>query len=135
MEVKIEAVAKELRHTQGGSPYTGVKIKDGEWINLYGDHRDKKGKTITISEPEKFGQGKSKWARVEEKKEPAPESPSPPSEEQPRTDGQKTVGDYLRVMNRMFQHIKSVEPNSPEARAALINTAMIAWTNGKLIEK
>lgn len=138
MEVKIEVAAKELKQTQSGKPFTPVKINE-EWINLFGDHRDKQGQTITISEPSDF-KG-TKWAYVQNKKKPPAESP-PPSEPgdpaltepiyEPIQDDHKTIAQYITVMNKFYQAIKALEPDSGEARAALINTAMIAWANGKI---
>lgn len=138
IKVKIEATAKELKKTQSGKPYTGAKI-NGEWINLHGDHRDKYGQTVTISEPSEF-RG-TKWAYVQEEKEqpasppePDPQDPGPtdPTYE-PLQEGGKTIAQYIQVMNRIYQAVKPLEIENGEARAALINTAMIAWTNGKIV--
>lgn len=131
MEIKVEATAKDLRHTQAGAPYTGVKVQGTDtWINLWGDHRDKKGETIIISEPEKAGG--SQWAKVIERQE----EPKPKPEairNGPSIPGQKTVKDYIHVMSEVYQHIRLIEPSDAGARASLINTLMISWSNGKIV--
>lgn len=137
MEVKIEVAAKDLMQTQSGKPYTCVKINE-EWINLRGDHRSKEGQTITISEPQLFKD--KKWAYVQEKKETLSKPPEPDSQDpglpdpiyEPIQGDHKTIAQYITVMNKFYQAIKALEPDNGEARAALINTAMIAWANGKI---
>lgn len=137
MEVKIEATAKELKKTQSEKPYTSAKI-NGEWINLHGDHRDKSGQIITISEPQTFKD--RKWAYVQDKKETQPKPPETDPQDpgpidptyEPISEGPKTIAQYITVMNKLYQAVKPLDPDNGEARAALINTAMIAWVNGKI---
>jgi hypothetical protein len=141
MEIKVEATTKEVRKTGKGTVYTGVKIEGGGWINIYGNHLGKRGQALLITEPKSYaGTGETKWANVVtgSRSDPPPPSTPPPSahkEEAPdKLRGfERTTQQYLTEMDIIHLHVKKLEPDSPDARAALINNAMTLWTEGKII--
>jgi len=124
MEIKILGVTA-VKTTKNGKQYTGIKYGDNQWVNVWGDHTDKKNRTMTISEIQVFG--KSGWAK--EEKPVQPEVPQPPTS---YTANLLTKGGYKNWLEEMWELAMKLEPNAPDARAALVNTAMIAWSNGKL---
>jgi hypothetical protein len=123
MEIHVLEAKLQVSQTSK-KEYTNIKTQSG-YINVWGDHLAEKGKTITITEPEKFG--KSLWARIDKTKpEPKPE---------PQKHIGITISDYERFVERLHPWVLSLEPNSPEARAQMIDTAVIAFSNGKIINE
>ena len=133
MEIKILGVTA-VKATKNGKQYTGIKYGDNQWVNVWGDHTDKKNRTMTISEIQVFG--KSGWAKEEKPVQPEIPQPSPSSDK-------LTKGGYKNWLEEMWELAYKLEPdqhseggtlihNRADARAALVNTAMIAWSNGKL---
>ena len=122
MEIKILGVTA-VKETKNGKQYTGIKYGDNQWVNVWGDHTDKKNKTMTISEIQVFG--KSGWAKEEKPVQPEIPQPSPSS-------NKLTKGGYKNWLEEMWELAMKLEPNAPDARAALVNTAMIAYSNGKI---
>ena len=145
MKIKVEATTKQTRKTSGGSVYTGVKIEDGDWVNVYGNHVGKKGQMLDISEPKCYaGTGGTKWASVEKPFAPkeAPlagqsEAPSPSFDPDtgpgPDTSPKKTLQQYFVNLDLIYLHVKKLEPDNPEARAMLTNNIMSLWAEGKII--
>jgi len=138
MEIKILGVTA-VKKTAKGKEYTGIKYGEGQWVNVWGDHTDKKNKTMTISDIQVFG--KSGWAK-EEKPVQQPEVSQHWMMTQTSSD-KLTKGGYKRWLEEMWELAMKLEPDleptehhalcdRSDARAALVNTAMIAWTNGKL---
>ena len=126
MEIKILAITP-VKTTKNGKEYTGIKYRwhgEDQWVNVWGDHTGKQNKDMIISEPQVFG--KSFWAK-EEKPVQQPEIPQPSS-----LSDKLTKGGYKNWLEEMWELAMKLEPNAPDARAALVNTAMIAWANGKL---
>jgi hypothetical protein len=144
MKIEIEATTKETKPDKNGKTYTGVKIQGGDWVNIHGDHRGKKGQTINITEPKQYGQ--SKWAEIEKPQPPEPvpsannekenipewekEAP-PPSPEQSKK--VPTFQQWFIILDMVSLHVKKLEPDSPEARASLTNNVMNQWIEGKII--
>jgi hypothetical protein len=141
MKIQVEATTREVKVNQKGTVYTGIKIQGGDWVNVYGDHRGKKGQIIEITDPKSYaGTGDTKWASVitSPRPDPPPAPPLPPSatkDEAPdKLRGfERTLQQYMTTMDILALHIKKLEPDSPEARAALINNAMTLWTDGKIV--
>jgi len=126
MQIQIEATS-EVKKSNNGSTYTAIKYGGGSWVNVWGEHSGKKGQTINITEPTKF-KGNTFWAKEDKTKpEPPPQLEQPPS-----SSGKLTKADYKNWLRDMFSLAVELEPDSPEARAALVNTAMIALSNGKI---
>ena len=133
MEIKILAITP-VKTTSKGKQYTGIKYGDKEnpqWVNVWGDHTGKQNKTMTISEPQLFG--KSFWAK-EEKPVQQPEVSQHWMMTQTSSD-KLTKGGYKNWLEEMWELAMKLEPNAPDARAALVNTAMIAWSNNKIIDE
>jgi len=157
MKIKVEATTKETKTTRKGSVYTGVKIEGGDWVNIYGNHVGKKGQILNISEPKTYsGTGTTKWAQIESVQSPeqvadsTPRDSSPdgqktkPPQEQSRSGpeagispepstSRKTLQQYFITLDLVCLHVKKLEPDSPEARATLINNIMNLWAEGKII--
>jgi len=125
MEIKILGVTA-VKATKNGKQYTGIKYGDNQWVNVWGDHTDKKNRTMTISEIQVFG--KSGWAKEEKPVQPEIPQSSPSSDK-------LTKGGYKNWLEEMWELAMKLEPNAPDARAALVNTAMIAWSNNKIIDE
>jgi len=132
MEIKIESGTLQVSQ-KSGKTYTNCKLSDGSWLNIWGDQKENFGKTVNVMEPQQFG--KSKWANIDKTK---PE-PKPESEKKSGI----TKQEYLNWMEEVWARAMKLEPDKKDemgngdccanARAALINTAMIALTNGKII--
>jgi hypothetical protein len=145
MKIRVKSIAQELRHSNNGKEYTSLMTEEGEWINIFGNHLNKKGSVLNISEPKYFG--KTKWASVQKEETQGSEiSPperlpqkTPPQESVVPTEivssGQKTLADYIRILLLLNGTVKTIESGSPEARAMLINAGLAAWVDGKIIEK
>ena len=130
MEIKILGVTA-VKATKNGKQYTGIKYGDNQWVNVWGDHTDKKNRTMTISEIQVFG--KSGWAK-EEKPVQQPEVSQTSGYAVWGAD-KLTKGAYKNWLEEMWELAMKLEPNAPDARVALINTAMIAWTKGLIIDE
>jgi hypothetical protein len=127
MEIKVLEAKLQVSQTSK-KEYTNIKTESG-YINVWGDHLAEKGKTITITEPEKFG--KSLWARIDKSKPPAP--PKPEIQEHAGLTRQQ----YLDEFERIWSFAKKLEP-SPEAVTgvlAVCNTYLIALSNGKIVNE
>lgn len=68
--------------------------------------------------------------------DPTTNQTSPPSKNQYTRGGKpfitNTLTDYLLFLRSVHSVARELEPNSPEARCAMVNTAMIAYNNGNL---
>ena len=126
MEIKVLEAKLQVSQTSK-KEYTNIKTESG-FINVWGDHLAEKGKIISITEPEKFG--KSMWARIDKSKP----VPPPPSPEHSKQNG-ITILKYERFIQRLHPMMLNLEPESPEARAQMIDTAVIAYSNGKIIDE
>jgi hypothetical protein len=134
MEIKIESGQLQTSKTSG-KQYTNCKLGDGSFMNIWGDQTEHIGKRININEPTVFHN--TKWTSIDKSK------PEPKSEPQKHNGISKQ--DYLNFMEEVWSRVMKLEPDKSEgieklwscadARAALVNTAMIAFTNGKIINE
>lgn len=129
-EYFIESVTKEAKHTNSGKLYSGLKI-NGNWVNIEGDCRWMKGSTQSL---ELTQNGQWTWA----KRGPQP-SQQEQQQRQAQTNGASPGGGtgitwsaYSMMLGIAHATAQEFEPNDATARAAIVNTAMIAFTNGKL---
>ncbi len=141
MKVTVEATTKEIKKTEKGTVYTGLKLSTGEWVNMGGNHLDLKGKTINITEPKTYGN--SKWVNLEkEESEPPREteyeyekpggSTKPPPSPAPRPPrSHKPLAEYLHMMDQLYKQMRTLEIDA-SARAILVNGALAAWLEGKI---
>src|SRR4030065_350265 len=120
MQIKIEFAKPAETSQKTGKQFTNLKSSDGTWYNVWGDHADKKGQTITIKEPQKFG--KALWASIDKDAPPAQKLVEPTK---------LTIEKYKEFLDELFHHVVRME-GLTDAQAAIINTACIALTNGKI---
>ncbi len=138
MRVTVEIVAKELKKTAKDIPYTSLKLSDGRWINMSGDHRALRG-SIDITEPKTFGN--QLWSKIEkpepsegtERKEQTPETGDQRPEA--KTNQSKSLKETFTMIEILHSKSKTLEPASPEARAILTSAMLSGWLDGKLVEK
>ena len=128
-EYFIESATKEVKQTGNGKPYSGLKI-NGNWVNIEGDCLWMKGTTQSL---ELKQNGQWTWAK---------RGPQPSQQEQQQKQAQATNNgkqgvtcqEYMIWLKKMHYQALQLEPNDATARAAIVNTAMIAFTstNAKL---
>lgn len=134
MRVSVETVAKDLKKTRDGKEYTGIKLQDGRWVNIMGDHRDKKGMLMNVTEPKTLGNGKQLWCFEDTKAGKAEAQGGGGAGSQSNVkSGAKTFANWDEFVKQAHATAASIEPNDGQARAALVNTAVIAWADGKII--
>lgn len=136
MQVQVESCARDLRRTKDGREYTGIKV-NGEWINVMGDHRDAYKKQLDLDI-------RGKWAEVIKPAEtPAARGAAPPANGH---SGAATLEDLKTFMFEAHKIAVMLEGDSTDqqpdsnpvyfdraqARAAIVNTLVIAFTNGKI---
>ncbi len=134
MRVKIEIAAKDLKKTSKGTQYTSLKLSDGTWINMSGDHRELRG-SIDITEPKTYGN--QPWAQLE-KPSPSNETETPKGETkdeglETKPGEPKTLNQWWTMVQLIHAKTKTLEPNNPEARAILITAGINAWLDGKIV--
>lgn len=113
--MKVQSCTKETRRTQSGVEYTGLKI-DGKWLNCKGDVRNLYGKEID-------GEIKGNWINLKQAAQ----------GKQAAVNGVVEWFSYAEMLDLAHEKAKELEPDDAQARAALVNTAMIAFTNGKVV--
>jgi len=151
MKFTVEAIARDLKQTKSKKYYSGVKLSDGRWVNVMADCRElRKGSAIYITEPKTLGDGKQLWAFLDDVDKAPPNEPpptpaysdfpepgrvdSPPSPvADPCCTGKKTLNDWARFVQGAWAIAKGLEPDDPQARIALVNTAVIAWARGDIV--
>ena len=130
MKVKVESCTKETRLTKGGVLHTGIKA-NGQWYNIVGDHRGLYGKEVEL-------EIKGQWATLIERA-----SPSVNGNQRDKRDGGRIDWEeYVVAVREAHMIANELEPdenqmveghiNRAQARAALVNTMMIALTDGKI---
>lgn len=118
MKVKIERTAREVRQDRNGNDCTGVMF-GGEWYSMPGDQRKLYNKTVDV-------EVKGKWARLIT----APVSSNGHGSAAPAAS--VTWEDYRQMMRLAHSEATDLEHDDPQARAAIVNTVMIAFSNGKV---
>ena len=126
-EYHIEGVTREVKQTGNGKPYSGLKI-NGNWVNIEGDCLWMKGTTQSL---ELKQNGQWTWAK---------RGPQPSQQEQQQKQNNGAPGggtdvtwsEYSAMLDLVHVVAFRLEANDATARAAITNTAMIAFTNGKL---
>jgi hypothetical protein len=107
----------------------------------------RKGDPIYLAEPKTLGDGKQLWAFLEEADKVTPEA-SPPSDatgkgepgispspiDDPCCAG-KSLMDWKFFVREAWTVAKNLERDDAQARVALVNTAVIAWTHGAITYK
>lgn len=119
MRVKIEKTTRELKQDRNGNDCTGVMF-GGEWYNMPGDQRKLFNKTVDV-------EVKGKWARLVQAQA------SGGAHANGNGAGPKIkLADYERVMRRFHSIASELEHDDAQARTALVDTALIAYSNGKI---
>jgi len=116
----------------------------------------RKGSAIYITEPKTLGDGKQLWAFLDDVTKTPPISTTPEYSDFPepgRVDsppnpaynapagiitgtcctGGKTLHDWARFVQDAWSVAKGLEQDDPQARIALVNTAVIAWARGDIV--
>ena len=132
MKVKVESCTKETRLTKGGVMHTGIKV-NGAWYNMAGDHRGLYGKEVDL-------EIKGSWATLVQAATPPTDFPT--SQRNGVPSHPIEWEEYVAAMREAHLIANELEPdenqtveghiNRAQARAALVNTMMIALANGKL---
>lgn len=149
----VDQVDTNCRPTKKGDPQVGIRTDKGEWIKLSGEGvlQVKVGNKIEISEPSQFG--KSWYARLnsieipiakqETKPEPAKEIASNGNgNHAPAGSGKIPWLEFVAAFKGAHAMALEAEPDKvdgglstidrSQARAALVNTAIIAFSNGRI---
>jgi hypothetical protein len=134
MEIIVNKVTKESRQAQGKT-YWGVE-HGGNWYNFVTNDKPKVGFRYNVEVNESQWNGKTyRWAKP---------AASPKSEQRAKPNGngngQIKWDDYAEMMRAAHSLANELEPDretdvgmsKAAARAALVNTAMIAFSNGKI---
>lgn len=136
MQIRVER--GELKRTKSDKDYTNLQGSDGNWYNVMGDLTGLMGRTVEI-DPQPFGKGM--WAQsyiIIQADEPIPQPEPAQAVSRPTPTGQgyappvkigfwEAVG-AVKTLHNQFANRES----DPQARAAMINTMMIAITSGKV---
>ena len=127
MEIKIES-GQLQKSKKSGKEYTNCKLSDGSYLNIWGDQTKHIGKKVNINEPNIFG--KAKWTSIDESK--------PEVKPEPVKHDGISKEEYLTFMEEVWGVVAKLEPDTEtscgaQARAALVNTAMINYCQGKII--
>jgi len=138
--VVVDAVTKEPREYKGRKKW-GVKPVGGDWLSLYCDFKPQKGQSFSVNITETQG----KDGRIFKDAEiigPAPGVPPPPPPQTPSVEaqfnqikqqasGKISWDDWALVIRTTWDIV--TDTNMPPAEGvALVNTTLIAYSNGKL---
>ena len=149
--IQVDAVTKEAREWKGRKKWGVKPVGWSEWLNLYCDFKPQKGQSFSVNITETQG----KDGRVFKDAEiigPAPAAPPPaPPAQTPSVEaafnqlkqqhnGKIPWSDWSLVCRAAHELACLLEPDDQgehicewsNARAALVNTVMIAFSNGKL---
>jgi len=137
MQITVESTTKESKQARGVT-YWGVKFK-GDWFNLFVNDKPKQGDKFEVDVKESEFQGrKYRWATPVKGKE-------EPIKEQQANGSWEHYAEMARAAHNLAQELEpdadvELVRGSPElvhldrshARAAILNTVMIAYSNGKV---
>jgi hypothetical protein len=120
MLVTVESCTRELKRTNDGRDYTGLKI-NGQWINVPGDHRDKYKKQIDL-------EVKGNWGKIAQANNtPAAKAAAPSS------NGKGNLNQYQMAEALDFYWDKvNALGLVDEAKASVLCTLLIATSDGRV---
>jgi hypothetical protein len=153
--ITVTQVTKEPRE-YNGRKYWGVKTKEYDvWIDFY-DAQPERGKQYQVDLQSINSKGKTYWKAYTQAIAPQTTAPTPPPAPpsapapapapepvpEPAQSTALSFDDYRLLVKDVHEIAVGLEPNTvddhgnvvdrSQARIALVNTAVIAWTNGKL---
>lgn len=133
MQITVQSTTRESKKTKNkNQTYWGVKHSDGNWYNLIVDAKPSQGQTFDVDVKTREFQGKTyRWAEIVKK----------PAASHATGNGNGAAvswTEYELMMSLAHHAATQLEPDSDivdrsTARAALVNTVMIAFTNGKIV--
>lgn len=135
MQITVKSTTRESKQAQGKT-YWGVKHSDGNWYNLITDNKPAMGAIIDVEVKESQWQGKTyRWATPTQKQ--AAQSAAVGA------NGHIAWEDYEAMAQAAHEMAQAMEPDGfdangqnpmdrSSARAAIVNTVMIAFANGKI---
>lgn len=140
MRLEATAVTKDSK-TARDRTYWGVKHSDGNWYNLLIDQRPARGAVFEVEVKESSFNGKTyRWAEIKES------SHKNGSANANGTNGYAaTWEDYARMARAAHALASELEADVPkdqpdgvsfscaQARASIVNTVIIAFSNGKVL--
>lgn len=138
MKILVEAVTKAQRSTPKGMCW-GVKVGD-KWLDYFDPTPPRKGSTIEVE----VSETNPKWVRPMEGRVSAPPQLQEPSKPAPTLQERANNGgiqwfEYVGAMRIAHAVAKDLEPDveggipdRSQARAALVDTLMIALTAGRV---
>lgn len=129
--ITVEAVTKEAKESKGRR-YWGVK-SGNRWINMFMDTPPQKGQKLNAEIKTSEYNGKTyHWGEIVTPK-------APPAESHAASNGAHDWADYRYMAKLAHELASELEPDSESgmpdrasARAAILNTVMIAFSNGKV---
>jgi hypothetical protein len=149
--ITVDAVTKEPRVFNGRTKW-GVKPVGGDWLNLYCDFKPSKGQNFSVSIKETKGKDGRIFrdaeivgpapAQIPQPIPPAPPTPQASVEAQfnslkpniyaePPRSGKIPWSDWTLVIQATWEAAMLAQMPPAEA-VALVNTTLIAYSNGKL---
>lgn len=130
MQITVKSTTKESKQAQGKT-YWGVKHEDGNWYNLITNDKPAMGARFDVEVKETQYNGRTyRWA--------TPHQGSQQASGGGGGNGHIPWEDYEQMMRAAHGVAWALEPDAGEhadrstARAAIVNTVMIAFSNGKL---
>lgn len=140
MQLTVKSTTRESKQAQGKT-YWGIKHEDDNWYNLITDAKPAMGAKYNVDVKETQYNGKTyRWANII--------APQGAAKAQAESNGHVKWEDYRLMAEIAHDLAKVLEPDEqiqivnggPEvqhvdrsaARAAIVNTCMIAFANGKI---
>lgn len=146
MQLQVDAVTKAPRLFQGKTQW-GVKTPDGKWYSLYQKDSPSRGQVLDVDIEQELGKdGKTYYNAYPAKQQAKPAQETKPEPAKPvgpapaASNGKIPWAEFVLAMKTAHSVALDLEPDSMEAggldrsrcRAAIINTMMIAFTNGRI---
>jgi hypothetical protein len=131
--IVVKSTTKESKQAQGKT-YWGVKHEDGNWFNLITDSKPAQGARYNVDVKETQFNGRTyRWANIIQAQKAASQNGAGQSH---------PWEDYARMARVAHELACDLEPDETgagthfedrsQARAAILNTVMIAFSNGKI---
>jgi hypothetical protein len=138
MELIVESTTKEAREAKGRK-YWGVRVGKDTWYNCFMDEKPTRGQKLNVDVKESEYNGKTyRWAEIVKAAQTSA-APAPAAQNGAGHSGAMSFDDCETVAREAHRLALELEPDDvnlnldrAQARAAIVNTFMIAFTNGKI---
>lgn len=121
MEIVVKSTTRESKQAQGKT-YWGVKHEDNNWYNLINHSKPAIGARFNVEVKETQFNGRTyRWANIVQGQQAVGTA-----------NGHIPWGDYRHMAEIAHEMAKGMEPDDAAARAAILNTVMIAFSNGRV---